>query len=661
MAPLGALPALLLLLLALRRGAAQISFTETSASAVVEELKALHESAPEVTTARHAQRRLSEAGSTASPAPPPAQCDLATLPAGVATLDQLCCLNLTIPSVPSSFAACRAAPVNGGEGAPCSIDCAAQLVALYDGACRPLLDAIFDADDGGFDGVASIFDSKYRTCVGSLSTPEAIDYLAAELDRGNCTEADVDGAGERAAVAAVQHQCHDSRAQCHQAIVDTGAFTCAQDFCPTCELRGQCNSTCGYCARHNRRALQERRGAQCDLKTFADRADEINHACCDHDNCPNGVPTTCDAKCAIVYDRFFNNCSDVMATQFSGPEMQAFVRLYDTCSTLPLRDILGAVAKCYYGPREKEADVDECEYSFRVQSGPCIAHNNCVGRTSYGDDESCTIVPTSSFTLGSCPEFDTESRYDYVTIDGTQYDGNQCPSMVHVSPSSTIAWHSDGSASGAGWEICANVGNCHYGELPRYSCVAPCANGGRCDYATGTCACAEGWFGDTCAIDLRYCGTTDAQALLVWRDGLSAVPDGCPVAQWEGDDACAFGGVDCGDCVGSSRESYCRSGNADAEHPRRVTAVYTSPGHNGFDACGGIVGTLSPCLARLEYLRYLDLDYIPGLSGPVPTEMVNGLPHLNSRLYLWGTAVDGPSCHRACDSHPQLGDNCYCP
>ena len=144
--------------------------------------------------------------------------------------------------------------------------------------------------------------------------------------------------------------------------------------------------------------------------------------------------------------------------------------------------------------------------------------------------------------------------------------------------------------------------------------------------------------------------------------GLSAVPDGCPVAQWEGDDACGWEGVDCGDCVGSSLGhsdgSYCRSWAADAEHPQRVTAVYTSAGD--FPACGGIVGTLSPCLARLEYLRYLNLDRIPGLSGPVPAEMADGLPHLDFRLYLDGTAVDGPSCHRLCDSHPQLG-TCYCP
>ena len=87
--------------------------------------------------------------------------------------------------------------------------------------------------------------------------------------------------------------------------------------------------------------------------------------------------------------------------------------------------------------------------------------------------------------------------------------------------------------------------------------------------------------------------------------------------------------------------------------------MYTSS-WDGFAACGGIVGTLSPCLARLEYLRSLVLGDIPGLSGPVPEELIDGLPHLDYVLTLSGTAVDGPSCHRACDSHPQLV-SCKCP
>ena len=215
-----------------------------------------------------------------------------------------------------------------------------------------------------------------------------------------------------------------------------------------------------------------------------------------------------------------------------------------------------------------------------------------------------------------------------------------------------------------------------------------CQNGGTCVEVAAVggravpfhCQCVGNFGGKRCETDLCGgvdCGdhgqcvagacadvdecdglTTDAQALLAWRDGLSAVPDGCPVAQWGGDDACGWEGVDCGDCV-HGVDPYCRRYWADAEHGRRVTAVYTYPAY--FPACGGIVGTLSPCLARLEYLRYLELYQIPGLSGPVPAEMIDGLPHLDYQLTLSSTAVDGPSCHRACDSHPQLEHGCRCP
>eukprot|EP01052_Picozoa_sp_SAG31_P036183 SAG31_NODE_4477_length_3200_cov_37.268946_2_plen_67_part_00 len=47
------------------------------------------------------------------------------------------------------------------------------------------------------------------------------------------------------------------------------------------------------------------------------------------------------------------------------------------------------------------------------------------------------------------------------------------------------------------------------------------------------------------------------------------------------------------------------------------------------------------------------VEPIPGLSGPVPAKVIDGLPHQNS-VALAGTAVDGPSCHRLCDSHPQI-------
>ena len=36
--------------------------------------------------------------------------------------------------------------------------------------------------------------------------------------------------------------------------------------------------------------------------------------CCDYDGC-TGVPDTCDAKCAIVYNDFYDRCSGMLGIQ----------------------------------------------------------------------------------------------------------------------------------------------------------------------------------------------------------------------------------------------------------------------------------------------------------------------------------------------------------
>eukprot|EP01052_Picozoa_sp_SAG31_P041943 SAG31_NODE_6505_length_1992_cov_2.291601_2_plen_532_part_00 len=490
-------------------------------------------------------------------------CDWAQLPSLVASLDQYCCLGESLqPASP----ACQAP---GGAHA-CSMDCASQLVPLHAGGCRPLLNMIFDSEDGVLDGNAHIFDAGYRTCMRTITVPEAIDYIAEKRDQGQCTDADLDDVGE---TDVGPPPCADTRDRCEAAIAD-GFMSCAADLCPSCDNNGECDLTCGYCVgpppppppcadqRDNcqaaidsgfltcaedyctscgnkaglcdmtcefctpasggggdgaggggKRQLQNL-NVQCDLGTFHERVQEVQDACCDEDNCIAGPPTTCDAKCAVTFNSFFDVCEAIL--EATVPNSEAYGLLYTTCTAaLPLEDLLRAASVC----------------------------------TGY-------LAPTAGAPPG--PQ---------------QADGDECDGL-----------------------------------------------------------------------------TTDAQALLAWRAGLSAVPDGCPVAQWGGDDACGWEGVECGDSGDS--------GWADAEHPQRVTAVYTDA--TLFPACGGIVGTLSPCLARLEYLRGLYLYNIPGLSGPVPTEMVDGLPHLNHGLYLQNTAVDGPSCHRLCDSHPQL-DSCECP
>ena len=138
--------------------------------------------------------------------------------------------------------------------------------------------------------------------------------------------------------------------------------------------------------------------------------------------------------------------------------------------------------------------------AFTVISGPCTLEmdGTCVGRPAgYSNSETCEIASTGSAFLQACPVFSTESgcksqqshhptaacshkrrRHDldlnscderdrnlnqfrgaddHLNIDGTTYEGTNCPQGVQLTARSTIAWTSDGSVAGDGWEICAGA------------------------------------------------------------------------------------------------------------------------------------------------------------------------------------------------------------
>ena len=71
---------------------------------------------------------------------------------------------------------------------------------------------------------------------------------------------------------------------------------------------------------------------QCDLQFFHDDAALVDTSCCDDGrSCSAGVPTSCDAKCALVYNDFYDRCSSVLATQVDAGSMASYQRLYTTC------------------------------------------------------------------------------------------------------------------------------------------------------------------------------------------------------------------------------------------------------------------------------------------------------------------------------------------
>lgn len=105
---------------------------------------------------------------------------------------------------------------------------------------------------------------------------------------------------------------------------------------------------------------------------------------------------------------------------------------------------------------------------LRVTSGSqyCSVSGNCVtdGVGGHGNNEYCTIRAVSAGIL-SATEFETESGYDFVTINGHRYSGNGLangPTRIAIRDGELFTWTSDQSVTRAGWTICwAPAGEAH--------------------------------------------------------------------------------------------------------------------------------------------------------------------------------------------------------
>jgi hypothetical protein len=209
-------------------------------------------------------------------------------------------------------------------------------------------------------------------------------------------------------------------------------------------------------------------------------------------NCPNhalgsAVPSTCvddpthsyDDQCAQVFTTWYQRCFVAVRND---PGMRTIVQQFG-----PQLTAFNMLCTAQLSPSTRPPPPPSPPApAFAVSSGPCTVQNNgqCVGRPSgYGQNERCTITVLAPVTLGSCPVFDTESGYDRVTIDGTDYDGTHCPQGVSVASGSSIIWDSDGSVVGSGWEICSTASGGSIVPPPPPStdpCVAnPCNDDGQ--------------------------------------------------------------------------------------------------------------------------------------------------------------------------------------
>jgi len=81
--------------------------------------------------------------------------------------------------------------------------------------------------------------------------------------------------------------------------------------------------------------------------------------------------------------------------------------------------------------------------------GNCVQSNNHP--SNYGNSETCEVKLWGSIPL-TFEAFSTESRYDFLTAGGTQYDGTSGPPSGSYSGS--ISWATDSSVTNSGWRFC---------------------------------------------------------------------------------------------------------------------------------------------------------------------------------------------------------------
>lgn len=101
-----------------------------------------------------------------------------------------------------------------------------------------------------------------------------------------------------------------------------------------------------------------------------------------------------------------------------------------------------------------EVTKGNCE---TTESGSCVTSTNYP--SSYANRDKCTI--TASAMKLNVVDFETESPFDKLTVEGKRYSGSgksRGPQDVAVKEGSTLNWQSDGSVVRKGWKICnANV------------------------------------------------------------------------------------------------------------------------------------------------------------------------------------------------------------
>lgn len=416
-------------------------------------------------------------------------CDLGTFYDRIVSLNAVCCFE----AAGNPGARCA--------GVECDVDCASQLLPLLRD-CHAIVDKMFDSDDGLEDGIASQFDTVYDACL-QIDNTVALHALADLQAQGFCTDDILNGVGETAVAEAPCEDgrdgcdallasgfmtcaadfaptgrmagvcdltcafcdgpagppppCEDQRDGCSGTIA-TGFVSCAADFCPTCPMESQCDKTCGICS-DGRHRLQD--AIQCDLQNFQANSDLVSEKCCDDGtSCGSGVPTTCDAKCALTFLPFYEQCSAILGHMVDQASMASFTRLYTTCNTgMPVEPLLRAAAECSTDPCAAtdcghgtcDAGVCTCSAGYdgsncevqRVCTGYC--DRNGVGRGGGPPGTVSCLDCCSSGSCTSCPNYASGGCSSSACLSQAQ-----ASTGPNYTPSSNACSTSDGTQGSCG-------------------------------------------------------------------------------------------------------------------------------------------------------------------------------------------------------------------
>lgn len=107
-----------------------------------------------------------------------------------------------------------------------------------------------------------------------------------------------------------------------------------------CRKAGTQVSLDGGGSGHRRRMQTGYTGSSCSRKILPHRIADYNAACCPHGatSCPNGMPKSCSAECAAVYDPFYAACKK----NFPKSSKKNMQTLLGMCAKVPTAPIAGA-------------------------------------------------------------------------------------------------------------------------------------------------------------------------------------------------------------------------------------------------------------------------------------------------------------------------------